>query len=182
MITGRRLAATLILSGITVATLGGCAGMSGPARKTVATATLLRADGGVAGNAVLSAVGDRIDLRLEVSGFAPGIHGAHLHAVGKCEPSSFASAGGHLNPHGRQHGTMNPNGSHLGDLPNLSVDATGAGSFEVALSGGAGEIETALFDADGTAVVVHAAPDDYVTDPSGNSGARIACGVFARTR
>ena len=123
-----------------------------------------------------------VELRLDVSGLSAGVHGTHLHSIGKCEPSGFSSAGGHLNPTGRQHGTMNPMGSHMGDLPNLSVGADGTGSMEFALDGKAGDIESALFDADGTAIVVHAGPDDYATDPSGDSGSRIACGVFARTR
>ncbi len=94
--------------------------------------------------------------------------------------SGNASAGGHLNPHGKQHGMENPQGSHLGDLPNLSIGADGKGSFSVPLNGSPAEIEALLFDADGTALVVHAKPDDYRTDPSGNSGPRIACGVLTR--
>jgi len=174
--------AALCLAASAPAVLGGCAGVSASSSKPVATATLLGANGAVAGNAVLSATGDRIGLHVDVSGLPGGVHGTHLHAVGKCEPSGFTSAGGHLNPAGRQHGTMNPMGSHLGDLPNLTVAADGTGSFDVVLDGSASEIERSLFDHDGTAIVIHAGPDDYRTDPSGNSGARIACGVFARTR
>ena len=76
------------------------------------------------------------------------------------------------------HGTMNPAGSHLGDLPNLTVDASGIVFTDIQLGGPATRLIAAIFDADGTALVVHAAPDDYLTDPSGNSGGRIACGVF----
>lgn len=172
-------AAALILG---AALLSSCATVREPARKTVATATVLSADGAVLGNALLVRVGDRIDLALDVAGLPQGLLGTHLHAVGKCEPRNFASAGGHLNPAGRQHGAHNPMGSHLGDLPNLSVRADGTASLSVLLEGSAGDVAEALFDDDGTAIVIHAAPDDYRTDPTGNSGARIACGVFAKTR
>ncbi len=132
--------------------------------------------------ATLVAVGDRVDLRIESSTLPPGEHGAHLHAVGKCDGPGFTSAGPHLNPHGRMHGTDNPQGAHLGDLPNISIDNSGSGTLSALIAGSRGEVEPLLFDADGTAVVIHAGPDDYRTDPSGNSGDRIACGVLARTR
>ena len=115
--------------------------------------------------------------------FRPAIMACISTQVGRCEGPAFASAGPHWNPTGRQHGTLNPAGHHLGDLPNLDVDATGRRPARIhhprrAPSGGAG----GLFDADGAALVIHAAPDDYRTDPSGNSGARIACGVLGRER
>jgi Cu-Zn family superoxide dismutase len=100
--------------------------------------------------------------------------------VGSCEGPAFTSAGGHLNPGARQHGTLNPAGSHTGDLPNLTVTSNGTGTLSAELSGTKAELEAALFDADGTALVIHAAADDYKTDPTGNSGARIACGVLKR--
>ncbi len=114
-----------------------------------------------------------------------GNHGFHFHAVGRCDGPDFMSAGGHFNPTSKQHGLKNPAGPHVGDLPNLPIDATtlnqsGRGytfvttSSMVTLTAGAASI----FDADGTALVVHANPDDEVTDPAGNSGARIACGVI----
>jgi len=96
----------------------------------------------------------------------------HLHAVGRCEGPKFDSAGPHWNPAGRQHGHLNPAGSHLGDLPNLTVSANGRGALNFLVRGG-------LVDADGTALVIHAKPDDYRTDPSGSSGDRIACAVLA---
>lgn len=172
-------AAALLLGG---ALLASCSTVREPARKTVATATVLDAGGAVLGNALLVRVGDRIDLSLDVTGLPPGLLGTHLHTVGKCEPKSFASAGGHLNPAGRQHGTLSPMGSHLGDLPNLSVRSDGTASLSAQLAGSAKDAAAALFDDDGTAIVIHAGPDDYRTDPTGNSGARIACGVFAKTR
>ncbi|HEY0115548.1 MAG TPA: superoxide dismutase family protein [Allosphingosinicella sp.] len=109
----------------------------------------------------------------------PGTHGAHVHAVGRCDLPDFASAGPHWNPTGRQHGRDNPAGAHLGDAPNLVIGADGRGTieFEIAdawMRRGA----TPVLDGDGGAFVIHANPDDHRTDPSGNSGARIACAVL----
>ncbi len=173
------LAAALVLGALGAAS---CSTLREPARKTMATATVLDAEGAVRGNALLVRTGDRMELRLDATGLAPGELGVHLHGVGKCEPKGFASAGGHLNPAGHQHGTHNPLGSHLGDLPNLQVDSGGRGALVVPLEGSAKDLAAAVFDDDGTAIVIHAGADDYRTDPSGNSGARIACGVFAQVR
>ena len=101
-----------------------------------------------------------------------------IHAVGSCTPT-FAAAGGHYNPFTREHGLDNANGPHAGDLPNLEVNVAGRGhldavSHHATLSGG----PVSLFDADGSAIVIHANEDDQVTNPTGNSGARIACGVI----
>jgi Cu-Zn family superoxide dismutase len=117
---------------------------------------------------------------VSVSGLTPGPHGIHIHEQGACTGPDFGSAGGHLNPAGRQHGLENPAGPHAGDLPNLLVDADGSADtiFAVSpdlLAGGEG-----LFHVGGTAVVVHAERDDQHTDPSGGSGARVACGVVER--
>ena len=108
-----------------------------------------------------------------------GTYGAHVHAVGRCDGPDFTTAGPHWNPTGQQHGKNNPQGMHKGDLPNLFVGADGRGVLEINLpaawvAGG----NAPLLDADGAAVVVHERADDYRTDPSGNSGARIACGVL----
>jgi Cu-Zn family superoxide dismutase len=113
---------------------------------------------------------------------ATGDHGLHFHAVGSCIAASspaFSSAGGHYNPLSKQHGLSNPQGPHAGDAPNISIGADGKGkaSFttdRVTLTTGA----STLFDADGSALVIHAAADDQMTQPSGNSGARVACGVL----
>jgi Cu-Zn family superoxide dismutase len=117
-----------------------------------------------------------------VQGLSSGLHGIHIHAVGACDGSTnppFTSAGGHFNPLSRQHGLENPNGAHAGDLPNLTVNAAGFGHLNAktdraTLSGGI----VGLFDANGSAFVIHANADDQVTDPTGNSGSRIACGVI----
>ena len=115
------------------------------------------------------------NLRIAVQGLPPGEHGLHLHAVGRCDAPGFQSAGDHWNPEGRRHGHLNPQGPHLGDLPNLTVSANGHGAINFRIAG-------LLNDADGTALVVHANPDDYQTDPSGNSGDRIACAVLTLPR
>jgi len=110
-----------------------------------------------------------------------GVHGIHFHDVGKCDGGTtpaFSSAGGHYNPMGKEHGLQNPNGPHAGDNPNITVPASGVG--EVSFSTGRISLTpgtASLLDADGSALVIHAAADDQLTNPSGNSGARIACGV-----
>lgn len=107
----------------------------------------------------------------QVAGLTPGLHGIHIHAVGSCGPS-FAAAGGHFNPDGLHHG------SHAGDLGNLRVPSSGRAVYSRIISSFTlGESHYTLFDFDGSALVVHAAEDDLVTDPSGNSGARLVCGV-----
>jgi Cu-Zn family superoxide dismutase len=145
----------------------------------LATATLATATGGAAGNAeiVTAATGNPV-LRVTVSGLPVGAHGVHIHTTGKCDAPAFTTAGGHLNPAGHQHGKDNPAGSHLGDLPNITVGEHGNGELALPLSADAGTLRAQLFDADGAAIVVHAKADDYRTDPSGNSGDRIACGVL----
>ncbi len=170
----------LIVSGLATMAVGGCMtpGSSGPV--TTATAPLVTSSGASAGSASLVAVGDRLELRVVASGLTAGQHGIHLHTVGSCTRPDFASAGSHLNPGGKQHGLMNPAGSHLGDFPNLSIGANGTGTFAAPLSGDPAAFLATIFDADGTAVVIHAAPDDQMTDPSGASGGRIACGVLTR--
>lgn len=144
-----------------------------------ARAELREPGGRIVALSSVSQIGDTMRVRVEASGLAPGIYGVHLHTFGRCDPPSFESAGGHWNPTAREHGRDNPRGQHLGDLPNLMVGTDGRGSFEFSIpgawiSGG----RAPLLDADGTAIVIHARADDYRTDPSGNSGARIACGVF----
>ena len=150
-----------------------------PAAAVIATGTFHKADGTAVGTARLTGTAESKTLLVEASGMAPGTYGAHIHAVGLCEGPAFASAGAHWNPGAHQHGRLNPQGSHAGDLPNLVIGADGRGTLSYAVPG-ALTGETGLFDADGAAVVIHAGPDDERTDPSGNSGARIACAVLAR--
>lgn len=143
---------------------------------TAASTNLLTAEGADAGTATLRSSGADLVLTLQVKGLPPGEHGAHVHTTGTCEAPSFESAGGHWNPANKQHGLENPQGQHAGDMPNLVVAEDGTGTLEYTLKGGTIE---GLLDADGAAMVVHADPDDQKTDPAGDSGARIACGVFS---
>jgi len=137
------------------------------------------ADGRLAARAMFYPSALAIEVRVQAAGLAPGRYGAHIHAVGRCEGPGFDSAGPHWNPAGRRHGTLNPEGHHLGDLPNLEVAVGGAGRLEFAIPGATLRSgEHSIVDADGAALVIHADPDDYRTDPSGNSGARIACGIL----
>ncbi len=120
-----------------------------------------------------------VSFRVEGNGFAVGRKGLHVHSVGRCDPPGFTSAGAHWNPASRQHGLANPAGPHAGDLPNVPVSANGALRETVVLSGASLQ---ALRDADGSALVLHAREDDNLTDPSGNSGDRIACAVLSPAR
>ena len=158
--------------------LSGCTSIGQIPATTLASGTLRSASGSPAGTVALIAAGDQVTVNIAVIGLPRGTHGLHLHMIGRCDAPGFTSAGGHLNPHGRQHGTANPAGSHLGDLPNLVTDSYGAGTVTAKLRDGRAAVEAALFDADGTAIVVHADPDDNLTDPSGNSGIRIGLVVF----
>ncbi len=116
-----------------------------------------------------------VSFHIVASGLPHGLHGIHAHSVGRCDRPDFASAGAHWNPAGKHHGLSNPAGPHAGDLPNVEVAANGVLRATVTLPGAS---MATLLDADGAALVIHAAPDDYVTDPNGNTGARIACAVI----
>lgn len=168
--------------GITLAliALSGCTTLGDIPTQRVARVDLRQANGTPAGTAILTAAGDKLTLSVAAIGLAEGLHGLHLHMVGACDGPAFTTAGPHLNPAGHQHGTSNPAGSHLGDLPNLVIGKQGAGAISADLAGPRAAAEAAIFDADGTALVIHAGADDYTTDPSGSSGARIACGIIKR--
>jgi Cu-Zn family superoxide dismutase len=129
--------------------------------------------------ATASKSGDSIRLRVDAMGMRAGTYAVHIHTTGRCDAPDFTTAGPHWNPTGQMHGRNNPQGMHKGDLPNLAVGTDGRGSFEVTIPGASLDRgANALLDGDGSTVVIHAGPDDYRTDPSGNSGARIACGVL----
>jgi superoxide dismutase, Cu-Zn family len=143
--------------------------------------TMKDAQGKEVGMVMLSpATGGGVTVAYDFKGLPPGDHALHLHAVGKCEPP-FTSAGPHLNPEAKKHGLENPEGPHAGDMPNIKVAADGTAKGSVTnkhVSLGAGT--NSVFPTGGTAIVVHAAADDMKTDPSGNAGDRIACGVAAK--
>jgi Cu-Zn family superoxide dismutase len=113
-----------------------------------------------------------------LSGLGLGAHGIHIHEIGKCE-APFTTAGGHFNPTNGHHGYRNPAGPHLGDMPNINTPAAGQLHFEFLLPGVTLTGNHRLLDVDGAAIVVHSGGDDYLSDPAGNSGSRIACGIIA---
>ena len=143
-----------------------------------AYAVLKDKDGKTVGTATLTQTAAGVQVAVSAAGLTPGPHGFHVHAVGTCTAPDFTSAAGHFNPDGKQHGLQNPAGAHVGDMPNLVADAAGKASAtavaqRATLAAGA----TSLFDTDGSAVVIHANADDDKTDPTGNAGGRVACGV-----
>jgi superoxide dismutase, Cu-Zn family len=174
----------ILIWGATTATILGLAGCAstttGPeADAPAADASLADATGRTRATATLNQTGSAVTVTITATDMAPGTYGAHVHATGRCDAPEFASAGPHWNPERRQHGRENPQGTHKGDLPNLMVGTDGRGSLEYAIAGAQlASGSNRLLDEDGAALVVHAAPDDYRTDPSGNSGARVACGVI----
>lgn len=143
-------------------------------------AALRTADGRQVGNVSMRDEAGTTVLTASVRGMPQGTYGMHVHAVGRCEGPKFESAGAHWNPENQQHGTQNPQGPHAGDLQNIEVGQAGSGGVtanlqNVALRGGL----TPMLDQDGAALIIHAKADDYRTDPSGNSGDRIACAVLS---
>ena len=143
-----------------------------------ASAVLKDANGNEVGKVALTATPSGVLMSLDLTTVPAGEHAFHVHAVGKCEPPDFKSAGPHFNPDETKHGLMNPEGPHAGDMPNLHVPADGKLQIEVLNPLVTLSAESALLDADGAALVIHAAADDYKTDPAGNAGDRIACGVI----
>ena len=157
----------------------GCGGGAGAATPAPVESVLRDASGADVGRVTLRERGERVQVEVRVSGLPPGEHGLHLHAVARCEPPGFQSAGAHYNPRNFRHGHRNPQGPHLGDLGNLFVSSNGRGEKTIELIGP--EVRSGvrgLLGAAGLALVVHADRDDETTDPTGNSGARIACAVI----
>ena len=166
---------------LAAAGLAGCTSIGDLPTERIGSATLTYANGLPAGTAQLLSDGSTVSLAIAVTGMEAGPHGFHLHTTGACRAPDFKSAGGHLNPSGASHGTMSPNGSHLGDLPNLEVGSSGSAGVTVEIDGEYEDVLSAIFDQDGTAIVIHEGPDDYRTDPAGDAGGRIACGVLSRS-
>ncbi len=190
-----RITAT-VLGALALATCGGAGRGDGPPGDTTlaadsagappagaavgpgsVTASMRDAAGRELGTVTLTEGDHGIAVAGRLTGLPPGEHGFHLHAVGRCDPPSFESAGDHWNPARRRHGSDSKEGPHAGDLSNLVVGQDSAVTVEGTTPGGTLGADDGLLDADGAAVVVHAQPDDYRTQPSGDAGDRIACGV-----
>lgn len=157
--------------------LAGCMTAPGQSRAS-GQASLSAADGTGRGTAQIVEGAGYLTVSVQAQGLPEGAHGIHIHATGRCDAPDFTSAGPHWNPTSRKHGRDNPDGAHHGDLPNLEVGADGRGSLRFRVSSAR---LSELLDADGAALVVHANADDYKSDPSGNSGGRVACGVITGT-
>lgn len=141
-----------------------------------ARAEMTTSDGTSAGVATITQDGTGLKVSFMSQRLPIGPHAVHIHTTGKCDGPGFESAGAHWNPENKQHGTENPQGSHKGDLPNVTVAGNGTGSIMYTVPNAT---LADVLDADGAAFMVHADPDDNVTDPTGNAGGRIACGVLS---
>lgn len=160
---------------MTALAVAGCATpMDAP--RSALVVPLVGASGQAVGTVRMWETPGAVSFRVEGNGFGVGRKGIHVHAVGRCDAPGFTTAGAHWNPAARKHGLANPAGPHAGDLPNVPASANGALRETVVLTGAS---LAALRDADGSALVLHAGEDDNVTDPSGNSGDRVACAVLS---
>ncbi len=148
-----------------------------------ARAELKDSKGNSVGRAYLNQVDNGVMITLEGHDLPPGVHAFHIHENGKADPPDFKSAGGHFNPMHKQHGKANPEGAHAGDLPNITVKEDGSVRVETVAVGVTlgGDGKNSLLKPGGTSLVIHSEPDDNKTDPSGNAGARIACGVIKKS-
>jgi len=172
-----------ILLGITGLALFTAALPLAAASAKPAHADIKNAQGAKVGTAKITSMPDGVKVVVKVEHLTPGEHGIHIHNVGKCEGPAFTTAGGHFNPTSAHHGVNNAETPHphLGDLANLNVEKNGKASASFLISGVTlGDGANSLFHEGGTSLVIHAKADDLKSDPSGNSGDRIACGVVEK--
>lgn len=160
---------------VCVPTLGAAAGF--------ATAELRNPAGELVGMATFTEAHDGVRIAVNLFNMPPGVHALHIHAAGSCEKPDFKSAKGHFNPYNRKHGLKSPDGAHAGDLLNVTVGPDGTcATIAVATFVTLGKGPNSLFPEGGTALMIHEGPDDYMTDPAGAAGPRIACGVIQRVQ
>lgn len=146
-----------------------------------AQAILNGTDGKPVGTVWFKQTEEGVTITAEITGLAAGVHAFHIHGTGKCEAPSFKSAGGHYNPGNRQHGFLNSRGPHAGDMPNIVVGEAETYEWVTSRVSLYDEADNTLLPESGTAIVIHESPDDYITDPAGRGGTRIACGVIEAT-
>lgn len=171
--------AVMVLAAGMVALLVASSAWADSPQLKFAFARIMDAEGDAVGATILTQRKEKVRVFAWTKGLTPGKHGIHFHAIGKCDDAAFASAGSHFNPELKKHGLRSPEGPHAGDLPNLKAHENGLGILHAKTDRiGLVDGPKSLFDADGSALVIHAAKDDQVTDPTGNSGDRIACGVI----
>ncbi len=172
--------ALLVSGALAICVASGLTAANAAEKKTVA---LKDAKGNDVGSATIVSKGSGVEVKLDLKSLPPGVHAVHFHQKAQCDPPDFKSAGPHFNPAGKQHGFDNPQGHHAGDMMNFTVKDNGTAKATVKDTDvvlGSGSESNSLFANGGTSIMVHAKADDYKTDPSGNSGDRIACGAITQ--